>query len=146
MKMRSWRIHIVAVLIVGAAMPSATHAAPGSCWAGPTVTDWLGRKHQTRVCPTWTGTNLLDIPQEGTTKVGYLNAGNNWVVCQSYGGANPQLGGTRNHWWLYTQADTVSGYPERKGWGWLPATAVSYGGDEEPIPDVPACPPPFAPW
>ncbi|WP_052914619.1 hypothetical protein [Protofrankia coriariae] len=64
-----------------------------------------------------------------------------WVVCQLQGRANPVVQGNTNTWWLYTQGD--SSRPNTHGytvaWGYLPATVVAQGGQNEPIPGVPTC-------
>ncbi|MBI3898730.1 MAG: hypothetical protein HY308_10600 [Gammaproteobacteria bacterium] len=127
--------------ITGVAMPVTSHAED-KCWNGPTVTDWRGRNFNTRTCPTWTGSYVNSEPWsvgEGALHVGYLYAGNNWVVCQMKGLSNNDHGPGLNDIWLYTQSDKTLAYPERQGWGWLPATAMSYGGDYQPIPGVPWC-------
>ena len=66
-----------------------------------------------------TGGSLVAV---GTTPVGYLHQGRNWVICQQRGGdvRNPE--GDRNHWFGWTQADNGN-------WGWAsPLDAV--GGDD----------------
>ncbi|MFC7403663.1 hypothetical protein [Georgenia alba] len=115
---------------VGATASAAT--ATASCWDGPNVTDYQGSTYDTSICPTWKGS----VVGFGSTDTGYLYAGNNFVVCQQRGGENPQHGGARNDIWLYTQGDEQY---QDSGWGWLPATVVSYGGDYQPIPGVPWC-------
>ncbi|RSS48313.1 hypothetical protein EF912_25390 [Streptomyces sp. WAC07061] len=122
-----------------AAAGGALGSAAGSCWAGPRVTDHTNHSYSTSVCPTWTTADLTDGPSADpgdSAVVGRLWAGNNWVVCQMWGRPNPSLGGGANHYWLYTQGDVAY---RNGGWGWLPATAVSYGGDDEPIPGVEFC-------
>ncbi|MBN1172152.1 MAG: hypothetical protein JXA67_08250 [Micromonosporaceae bacterium] len=143
---RSTRARLLAALAstiaatgLAVAIPGTAHAA-SSCWSGPTVTDYRGRTYATSTCPTWTGAYVLSNPWqegEGALRVGYLYAGNNWMACQYRGSDNPPYGGYSNHYWLYTQADVA--YGSTQGWGWLPATAVSVGGDEEAIPGVPFC-------
>ncbi|WP_433364947.1 hypothetical protein [Streptosporangium sp. CA-115845] len=138
---------LVSVAGFTVAVPATAHAAgavqaANSCWSGPNVTDWRGRTFKSRTCPTWTGTWVYSGPYgtgDGATVVGYLNAANNWVVCQTRGGGNPRLGGNQNTIWLYTQGDTTQAWPERKAWGWIPATAVSYGADNAAVPGVPMC-------
>jgi hypothetical protein len=132
---------VVAPIGLAAVDATPAQAAPGSCWGGPQVTDYAGRQFNTRVCPTWITADVLNHTYQtgvGASAVGPLNANNNWVVCQTWGGYNPMYGGHSNNWWLYTQADRSYGGPTN-GWGWLPATAVTYGGDEEAIPGVPLC-------
>ncbi|GGT53776.1 hypothetical protein [Streptomyces purpureus] len=123
-----------AVLALGTAV--SAQASGGSCRQGPTVTDFLGGRFPTSVCPTWITSHVRQDPNGGTASAGVLYAGHNWVVCQRMGGTNPKNGTGVNNYWLYTQADV--GFMNN-GWGWLPANAVSYGGDWEPIPGVPMC-------
>jgi hypothetical protein len=73
---------------------------------------------------------------------GYMYAASDvWVICQIRGRANPVVQGNTNTWWLYTQGDAsrsnTHGYSH--AWGYLPATVVSQGGQNEPIPGVPEC-------
>jgi hypothetical protein len=57
----------------------------------------------------------------GTTTVGYLHQGTNWIVCQQKGGDVRSAEGYRNHWFGWTTADN-----NREGW----ASAVdARGGD-----------------
>ena len=57
----------------------------------------------------------------GTTTVGYLHQGTNWIVCQQKGGDVRSAEGYRNHWFAWTTADN-----NRQGW----ASAVdARGGD-----------------
>ncbi len=135
---------VAGILTLGVALAAGSSAivapsasADGSCWGGPTVTDYKGRTFATHTCPTWTGTGVYDAVVTPETS-GYLYAGDNWMVCQKTGSNNPTFGaGGQNDYWLYTQGD-VSYF--HGGWGWIPATAVSYGGDWQPIPGVPLCP------
>jgi hypothetical protein len=73
---------------------------------------------------------------------GYMyQASSVWVICQYNGRANPVVQGNTNTWWLYTQGDAsrsnTHGYSA--AWGYLPATVVTVGGQNEPIPGVPTC-------
>ncbi|GGT05460.1 hypothetical protein ACFFV7_09385 [Nonomuraea spiralis] len=127
-----------AVLALGClGAPSGATAQSASCWGGPTVTIPNGKTYSTKVCPTWTQTRVRELPATNGETTGYLFPANNWVVCQRSGGENDQLGGGRNNIWLYTEGDTTQN--EYNGWGWIPATSVSYGGDYQAIPGVPWC-------
>jgi hypothetical protein len=57
----------------------------------------------------------------GTTTVGYLPRGRNWIICQQQGGDMRNAEGYRNHWFAWTQA-------ENDKWGWASALDAS-GGD-----------------
>lgn len=57
----------------------------------------------------------------GTTTVGYLPLGRNWIICQQQGGDMRNAEGYRNHWFAWTQA-------ENDKWGWASALDAS-GGD-----------------
>ena len=58
----------------------------------------------------------------GTTTVGYLHQGTNWIVCQQKGGDMRNAEGYRNHWFGWTQADNDK-------WGWASAVDAR-GGDD----------------
>ena len=57
----------------------------------------------------------------GTTTVGYLHQGSNWIVCQQKGGDVYNSRGYKNYWFGYTQADNNK-------WGGASAIEAS-GGD-----------------
>jgi hypothetical protein len=57
----------------------------------------------------------------GTTTVGYLHQGRNWIVCQQVGGDMRNPEGDRNNWYGWTQADNQK-------WGWASPLDAS-GGD-----------------
>lgn len=120
-------------------------ASGGSCTAGgPTVWSPLGQQHNTVYCPTWRGTNVYGyhVTGEASQVTGYLYGATNWFACQQQGAENPGFGmGYKNTYWLLTQGDVATGVNSEyiHAWGWIPATAVSYGGDYEPIPGVPFC-------
>ncbi len=57
----------------------------------------------------------------GTTTVGYLHQGRNWIQCEEKGGDMRSPEGYRNHWFGWTQADNGT-------WGWASALDAS-GGD-----------------
>ncbi|ONH58080.1 serine/threonine protein kinase [Frankia sp. CcI49] len=65
-----------------------------------------------------------------------------WVVCQIQGRPNPATAtGRQSTWWLYTQGDmaAANSYGYRDGWGYLPATAVTYFDGDTPIRGVDRC-------
>jgi Putative metal-binding motif len=62
----------------------------------------------------------------GTTTVGYLHQGTNWIVCQQMGGDVINSRGYRNHWFAWTQADNQK-------WGWASAIEASGGDDYGPF-------------
>lgn len=57
----------------------------------------------------------------GTTTVGYLHQGTNWIICQQKGGDVRSAEGYRNHWFAWTLADN-------NRWGWASAVDAQ-GGD-----------------
>ncbi|MEW2397128.1 hypothetical protein [Streptomyces sp. NPDC046862] len=118
---------------------SVTSAAAGCAGAGPTVTNHLGITYSTTYCHNYQAGYVVRADQPSVTNYsGYLNAGDNWFVCQRQITAweNPPVGSARNNWWLYTQGD--DGYADA-GWGWFPATKVSGGGNYQPIPGLRTC-------
>jgi hypothetical protein len=58
----------------------------------------------------------------GTTTVGYLHQGRNWIVCQQLGGDMRNPEGDRNNWFGWTLADNDK-------WGWASPLDAS-GGDD----------------
>jgi putative metal-binding protein len=62
----------------------------------------------------------------GTTTVGYLHQGTNWIVCQQKGGSVYNSRGYKNFWFGYTQADNDK-------WGWASAIEASGGDDYGPF-------------
>jgi Putative metal-binding motif len=58
----------------------------------------------------------------GTTTVGYLHQGTNWIICQQKGGDVRSAEGYKNHWYGWTQADNDR-------WGWASAVDAQ-GGDD----------------
>ncbi|MEU6255926.1 hypothetical protein [Streptomyces sp. NPDC047043] len=126
-----------AVLATGAVAlaPAGASAAPSGCWGNAgTKTDPEGRTYTARYCHNYQGGNVYLYRRP----IGYLNAGDNWFVCQTKvpDFPNPPVGDARNDWWLYTQGDTGS---EHNAWGYFPANKVSGGNDYDPIPGLPAC-------
>ena len=120
------------------ALVSASPAqAAGGCWgSGGAHTDYIGNTYGTRYCNAYTGGYVMN----GGSVAGYLNAGNSWFVCQEDFGSdypNPQVGSAVNTYWLYTQADT--GSAPLHGWGWFPATMISGGNNNGPIPYLHSC-------
>jgi hypothetical protein len=117
-----------AVLATGAVAltPTGASAAPNGCWgSGP---------RDSRYCHTYQGGNVMF----NGAVAGWLNAGDNWFVCQRKfpGQENPPVGDARNDWWLWTQADTnVS----NGGWGWFPANKISGGVNYGEIPGLRTC-------
>ena len=71
--------------------------------------------------PPGNGTSGGALVVVGTTTVGYLHQGTNWIVCQQKGGDVYNSRGYKNYWFGYTQADNDK-------WGWASAIEAS-GGD-----------------
>jgi lysophospholipase L1-like esterase len=68
----------------------------------------------------------------GTTRVGYLNHGSNWVICQQTGAQYGIGNGTVNVWWAYTEANDHR-------WGWVNAVFGRGGDDNGRFQGVPNC-------
>lgn len=126
-----------------------TQPQPGeSCTRrSASINDYKGRHWSVRYdCRTYVGSavyaNVSADASGSLDDSGYMNqASVVWVICQLQGRANPVFQGNTNTWWLYTQGDASrsNGYGYTKAWGYLPATAVAQGGQNEPVPGVPAC-------
>ncbi|WP_242606430.1 serine/threonine-protein kinase [Protofrankia symbiont of Coriaria ruscifolia] len=121
----------------------------GSCVTrNVATTDGAGRHFTQRYdCSTYVGSQVYanvraEQESEELDDSGYMDvAATVWVICQFRGRANPVVQGNTNTWWLYTQGDhsrsNTHGYTA--AWGYLPATVVTQGGQNQPVPGVPAC-------
>ncbi|SNQ50258.1 Serine/threonine protein kinase [Frankia canadensis] len=131
----------------GTGMGGGAAPAPGCAARAASITDYRGRVWNTRYdCATYVGSALYANVAAGTTAAlddsGYMNkASTVWAICQVNGRANPVVQGNTNTWWLYTEGDGArANAPGYSGaWGYLPATVVKGGGQNEPIPGVPTC-------
>ncbi|MCA1702929.1 MAG: hypothetical protein LC808_06500 [Actinobacteria bacterium] len=136
----------VAFAALSAIVPSSASATHTACWReARRITDDQGIAFTYRYhCSTYVSSPVYGNPY-GTAPLddsGYMYANHDvWVVCQKSGRPNPTIQGNTNTYWLYTQGDLArsNAYGYRYGWGWLPATAVSQGGQNQPIPGVPLC-------
>jgi hypothetical protein len=68
----------------------------------------------------------------GTSTVGYLHFGRNWIICQQTGGDVRNAAGDRNHWYGWTQADNGQ-------WGWASPLEARGGDDYGPFALAPNC-------
>jgi Putative metal-binding motif len=68
----------------------------------------------------------------GTSTVGYLHFGRNWIICQQMGGDVRNAAGDRNHWYGWTQADNGE-------WGWASPLEARGGDDYGPFALAPNC-------
>ncbi|WP_131765918.1 serine/threonine-protein kinase [Candidatus Protofrankia californiensis] len=121
----------------------------GSCVTrNVATTDGAGRHFTQRYdCSTYVGFPVYanvraEQGSEEFDDSGYMDAAATvWAICQFRGRANPVVQGNTNTWWLYTQGDrsqsNTHGYTA--AWGYLPATVVTQGGQNQPVPGVPAC-------
>jgi hypothetical protein len=76
--------------------------------------------------PPGNGTSGGALVVVGTTTVGYLHQGSNWIICQQKGGDVYNSRGYKNYWYGYTQADNNK-------WGWASAIEASGGDDYGPF-------------
>jgi hypothetical protein len=65
-------------------------------------------------------------------RVGYLNQGTNFVLCQAVG-SEVSVGADRNRYWAYTEAND-------KAYGWVNAVWAHGGTNDAPYGGVPTCP------
>jgi hypothetical protein len=65
-------------------------------------------------------------------RVGYLNQGTSFVLCQAVGG-EVTSGANRNRYWAYTEAND-------KAYGWVSAVWTHGGTNDAPYGGVPTCP------
>jgi hypothetical protein len=68
----------------------------------------------------------------GTSTVGYLHQGRNWIWCQQIGGDMRNLAGDRNHWFGWTMADNGQ-------LGWASPLEARGGADYGPFQGAPNC-------
>jgi hypothetical protein len=68
----------------------------------------------------------------GTSTVGYLHFGRNWILCQQTGGDVRNAAGDRNHWFGWTEADNGQ-------MGWASALEARGGDDYGPFALAPNC-------
>ncbi|WP_214320002.1 hypothetical protein [Nonomuraea sediminis] len=142
--MRSGLLLLTVVAALGLA-PAATASARsyGGCWgdAGVVGPNPHGYKWRAKYCHNFTGGDVYKSQYgQYTQKVGYLNAGDNWFVCQDRNNENPPVAqGYKNDIWLYTQGDRAT-EGTQNAWGKFPANRVSSStGDYQPIPGLPWC-------
>ncbi|MBL7499241.1 serine/threonine protein kinase [Frankia sp. CNm7] len=132
-----------------AAPPPVSPPPPGaSCPRQATATeDYQGRRWPARyVCRTYADApvyaNVGADDSRPLDDSGFMKTADQvWVICQLQGRGNPVIRGNTNTWWLYTKGDDTraNAFGYTKAWGYLPATAVAQGGQNEPIPGVPVC-------
>ena len=127
--------------------PQTAQAGSSCTKANQAVTDYAGKSFPYRYyCSTYVGSPVYANIAAGTKAAlddsGYMyQASSVWVVCQVKGAADPVIQGNTNTWWLYTQGDVArsNAYGYGRAWGFLPATAVSQGGQNQPVPGVATC-------
>jgi hypothetical protein len=113
---------------VDCSQPGPMRVAPGQGDGDPVPT---------KRCFVYRGGDVID---EVGDKVGTLNRGVSWFVCQAKTTRlNPEVlqrnGSTAyNQHWLLTLSDS-----KPREWGWFPATHISVGGNFNPVPHVPFC-------
>lgn len=140
-----------ALLAPAAIGTSSAAAAAGTCTSTPAnIRDYADR-HFTTVyhCSTYIDSPVYSNP-EGTAALddsGFQpKSADVTVMCQLKGRRNPVLQGNTNTWWLYMQAASPRPNADvKENWGFLPATAVTQGGQDEKIPGVGECVKPFLP-
>lgn len=114
----------------------STDSSPAkSCTSGREVIDPTGQRVSTWMCPVRRSGDVYASP-ESTESTGVLREGVSWFVCQKHGRSNPSVDEAKSDIWLYTQGDVAI---SDRGWGWFPATFISYSEDSQPVPGVPAC-------
>lgn len=114
-------------VIVCAALPATASATPTGNCSRATSTHYD--------CTFWPagdgisgGAPVVDVHG---TRLGYLNGGTNWVICQQ-SGSEGTYGSTHNKWWAWTEANDLK-------YGWVNAVWAKYGANDEPYYGVPNC-------
>jgi hypothetical protein len=111
---------IAAALVFFAAAGTAHAQAPVPC------TDAGGGHYECTWYVPGDGHSGGSLVVVGTTTVGYLHQGKNWILCQQLGGDVSNAAGNKNHWFGWTQADNDQ-------WGWASALDAQGGDDYGPF-------------
>jgi hypothetical protein len=117
-------VTVIAALAISSSAASASAVPCSKLSAG---------KYQCSFYPAGDGISAGAPVQDSTgTRVGYLNHGTNWIVCQA-SGATVHNGAYYNRWWGYTEAND-------QHVGWVNAVWASGGSDDGPFSaTVPNC-------
>jgi hypothetical protein len=118
-------------LIVGALLALAV-AEPAHAQAPVPCDDIGGGKYECSWYRPGNGINGGSLVVVGTTTVGYLHQGRNWIVCQQKGGDMRNPEGDRNNWFGWTLADNNK-------WGWASPLDAQGGDDYGPFALAPNC-------
>lgn len=141
----------VGVSIIAFDIPTSS-ATSSSCTSGPYKTSYNGLHGYTAYCHTFRVAPLsVNLPGAVDEQViGKMYVEKAWVLCQMPGRANPMTVNANgslnsNNYWLLTQGDTwwstatKAAFQRQNGWGWMPATYVSEGSSDSPVPGVASC-------
>jgi hypothetical protein len=117
-------VTVIAALAIGASAASASDVPCSKLSSG---------RYQCSFYPAGDGISAGAPVQDSTGKrVGYLNHGANWIICQA-SGATVHDGAYYNRWWGYTEAND-------QHVGWVNAVWASGGSNDGPFaPIVPNC-------
>jgi hypothetical protein len=117
----------IATVIVAPAITTATASA-----SDVPCSKLSAGKYQCSFYPAGNGISAGAPVQDSTGKrVGYLNHGANWIVCQA-SGATVHNGADYNRWWGYTEAND-------QHFGWVNAVWASGGSYNGPFGAAPNC-------
>ncbi|WP_320670786.1 transglycosylase SLT domain-containing protein [Patulibacter defluvii] len=115
----------LAALASGVAAGSASAAAAIPC--SPS-----GGKFNCQFYPAGNGiTAGAPVLNPAGERIGYLNEGTNWVICQQ-AGRSERSGAYYNKWWAFTQANNQK-------WGWVNAVWAKGGDNDGVFGGVPNC-------
>lgn len=91
-----------------------------------------GGKYDCQFYPSGDGVSAgAPVQATDSSRVGYLNHGTNWVICERQG-ATVISGPYENGWWAWTEANDGS-------WGWVNAVWASGGDNFGDFQGVPGC-------
>jgi hypothetical protein len=119
-------------LIAGALFATLAIAEPAAAQAPVPCSDAGNGKHYCNWFRAGDGKTGGAIVAVGTTTVGYLHQGSNWIICQQKGGSVRSAEGYVNHWFAWTLADN-------NRWGWASAVDAQGGDDDGQFGGVPNC-------
>ena len=124
--------HLPPVLAVLAAACALIAPATAAAQAPVPCTSIGGGKYECSWYVPGNGLSGGSLVVSGTTTVGYLHQGRNWILCQQRGGDVRNAAGDRNHWYGWTLADNGR-------WGWASALEASGGDDNGQFAAAPDC-------
>jgi hypothetical protein len=129
---RSPRALLALLLLALAALASGLTAGSAAAAASIPCSPIAGGKFNCQFYPAGDGISAgAPVLNPGNERIGYLNEGTNWVICQQ-AGRSERSGAYYNKWWAFTQANNQK-------WGWVNAVWAKGGDNDGTFGGVPNC-------